>query len=84
MPLVSLFPLKTSEDQTFSDIQGLEKKTDGRKGLIAVDRKKFVKFKTFDWVDVCDAWGDLVAFVQFKRREKHPWRSVTFSKVAGL
>ena len=48
MPLVSLFPLKTSEDQTFSDIQGLEKKTDGRKGLIAVDRKKFVKFKTFD------------------------------------
>ena len=22
-------------------------------------------------------------FVQFKKREKHPWRSVTFSKVAG-
>ena len=21
--------------------------------------------------------------VQFKKREKHPWRSVTFSKVAG-
>ena len=27
---------------------------------------------------------DLVAFAQFKKREKHPWRSVTFSKVVGL
>ena len=27
---------------------------------------------------------DLVPFVQFKKREKHPSRSVTFSKVAGL
>ena len=25
-----------------------------------------------------------VAFVQFKKREKHPWRSVTFSKAASL
>ena len=32
---------------------------------------------------ICDALRDLVAFVQFKRREKHPWRSVNFSKVAG-
>ena len=31
----------------------------------------------------CDALRDLVPFVQFKKREKHPWRSVTFSKVAG-
>ena len=23
-------------------------------------------------------------FVQFKKREKHPWRSVSFSKVAGF
>ena len=28
----------------------------------------------------CDALRDLVAFVQFKKREKHPWRSVDFSK----
>ena len=27
---------------------------------------------------------DLVLFVQLKKREKHSWRSVTFSKVAGL
>ena len=24
---------------------------------------------------------DLVPFTQFKKRKKHPWRSVTFSKV---
>ena len=32
---------------------------------------------------MCDAVRDLVAFVQFKKPEKHPWRSVNFSKVAG-
>ena len=32
---------------------------------------------------VCDALRDLVT-VQFKKREKHPWRIVTFSKVAGF
>ena len=32
---------------------------------------------------ICDALRDLVPFVQFKKREKYPWRSVTFSKVAG-
>ena len=29
------------------------------------------------------ALRDLVPFVQFKKREKHPWKSVNFSKVAG-
>ena len=38
----------------------------------------FVKAK------ICGALYDLVPCVQFKKREKHPWRSVTFSKVAGL
>ena len=35
---------------------------------------------------VGDRYGalrDLVAFVQFKKREKHPRRSVNFSKVEG-
>ena len=32
---------------------------------------------------ICDALRDLVLFVQFKKREKHPWSSVNFSKVAG-
>ena len=26
----------------------------------------------------------MVSFVQFKKREKHSWKSVNFSKVAGL
>ena len=32
----------------------------------------------------CNVLRDLVPFVQFKKREKHPWRTVTFSKVASL
>ena len=32
----------------------------------------------------CDALRDLVQFVQFKKCEKHPCRSVNFSKVAGF
>ena len=36
-----------------------------------------------DQVKICDALCDLVSFVQFKKREKHPWRCVTFSKIAG-
>ena len=32
----------------------------------------------------CDILCDLVPFVQFKKREKHQSRSVTFSKVAGF
>ena len=31
-----------------------------------------------------DALRNLVSFVQFKKREKHSWWSVTFNKVAGL
>ena len=31
----------------------------------------------------CDALRNLVPFVQFKKCEKHPWRSITFSKVVG-
>ena len=31
-----------------------------------------------------DSLRDLVPFVQFKKREKHPWRSVTLTKFAGF
>ena len=38
-----------------------------------------------DWnAHICDALPNLVLFVQFKKREKHPWKSVNFSKVAGF
>ena len=33
---------------------------------------------------ICDALRDLVPFVQFRKHEKHPWKSVNFSKVLGL
>ena len=33
-------------------------------------------------VGVREAVMRLVSFVQIKQREKHPWMSVTFSKVA--
>ena len=33
--------------------------------------------------NVYDALRDLVPFAQFKKREKHPWWSVSFSKIAG-
>ena len=32
---------------------------------------------------ICDVLRDLVSFVQFKKREKHPWWSVIFSKITG-
>ena len=32
----------------------------------------------------CDALRDLVPFAQFKKREKHPWRSVTFKPATLL
>ena len=35
-------------------------------------------------VCTCDVLRDLASFAQLKKCEKHPWRSVTFSKVAGL
>ena len=34
-------------------------------------------------IKIWDPLRDLVPFVQLKKREKHLWRSVTFSKVAG-
>ena len=35
---------------------------------------------TFYLFLIYDVLRDLVPFIQFKKREKHPWRSVTFSK----
>ena len=32
---------------------------------------------------ICGALRDSVPFVKFKKRKKHPWRIVSFSKVAG-
>ena len=37
-----------------------------------------------NWFHICDALRDLEPFVHFKKREKNPWRSATFSKVVGF
>ena len=34
--------------------------------------------------EICDALRNLVSFAQFKKREKHRWRSVTLLKVTLL
>ena len=42
--------------------------------------------KQFDYflkIAMCDTLRNLVLLLQFKKRENHPWRSVTFSKVAA-
>ena len=42
-----------------------------------------LSFHKWNWCTICDSLCNLVPFVQFKKREKHPWRKVTFIKVAG-
>ena len=32
-------------------------------------------------MSTCDALRDLASIVQFKKRQRHPWSSVTFSKL---
>ena len=46
-------------------------------------RLPILRFTVNVKINNCDALRDLVPFVQFKKREKLPWRSVNFSKVAG-
>ena len=48
-------------------------------GNVALVTALFLK-KDYIYGTLCD----LVPFAQFKKREKHPWRSVAFSKVAGF
>ena len=42
--------------------------------------EKFIESRLWQ-ICKCDVLHPLVPFVQFKKREKHPWRSVTLSKV---
>ena len=75
--------------------QGVSTKTCGWKNLRLSWRFKYLFWKKNRTASIqgclyiirsnkCDIFRDLVTFVQFKKREKHPWRSVIFSKVAGL
>ena len=50
-----------------------------------VNRKEKDLYDATQWwvMDICGVLRNLVPFVQFKKREKHPRNSATFSKVAG-
>ena len=43
-------------------------------------RKNQIQIKCFSYSDPLD---DLVPFLQFKKREKHPWSKVTFTRFEG-
>ena len=43
-----------------------------------------IDFLEAEEIYVIDALRNLVPFLQFRKREKHPWRSVTFRKIAGF
>ena len=38
----------------------------------------------FETIFICGALRNLAPFVQFKKREKFPWRSVNFSKATEI
>ena len=46
-------------------------------------QENMINNKLLLFINICDVLRDLVHFVQIKKREKHPSRSATFSKVAG-
>ena len=71
--------LRAITESNFNSIPGAEIKTYG--GAYQSPHRAIYAQYTIDLDS--DVLHDLVPFVQFKKREKHPWRSVTFSKVAG-
>ena len=83
-----IYPLEKSENLWFSDIfRGYRNRKSVWSGL----RLKFWQYLTncvkmywrasiYLFQIIVDALCDLVSFVQFKRREKHPRRSLTFNK----
>ena len=48
-----------------------------------IQRNCLVSYLLIRKIIICDTLRDLVPFVQFKKREKHPRRSVTFSKAVS-
>ena len=41
--------------------------------------EKLKGFSLVGFIKLCNALRDLVSFMQFKKREKQPWRNVAFS-----
>ena len=57
---------------------------------LVIKANKKLEWIIFDKISFAEYWDlkvsvrDFVPFAQFKKREKHKWRSVTFIKVATL
>ena len=51
--------------------------------LVVILNKLIHFYFPCNYQKICGALRNLVPFAQFQKREKHPWRIVTFSKVAG-
>ena len=95
--LIEVIVHNCSKKRCFRNIGGTYKKTPTAKynfryyGVIWLicpqTSKPKILYKNcaFGVLDVhkCGALRDMVPLVQFKKRVKHPWRSVNFSKVAG-
>ena len=62
----------------FSCFHGVWKETGGMKWALNTEVSKY-NIKT-----ICDALRDFRPFLQYKKREKHPWRSVTFKSNTPL
>ena len=56
-----------------------------RKSVLTLTRCPHIsRYKDIKITTKCGGLHDLVPFAQFKKREKHPWKSVNFSRVAGF
>ena len=71
-----LCPPKTLENLLFSVFRGYKMRT-------LVGNRLTLNYITLSLkascLKICDASHDLVPFLLFKKREKHPWRGNTFS-----
>ena len=65
---------KTKMNLTGVAMETMRPSGPARLGYIESDMYREVDF-------ICGALCDLVPFLQFKKREKHSWRSVTFSSL---
>ena len=46
--------------------------------MIEINKGSSMKWAKYRGYIICNVLRNLAPFVQFKKREKHPWRSVTF------
>ena len=60
---------------TFKNVKHLH---DAAQGQFLLTMDRFINLFGL----TCDALHDLLPLVRFKKREKHPWNSVTYSKGA--